>query len=399
MKNKKKQKKSIRSSIWHFMEISTSRASSLYHIFIALMITSSSMLAIWELTIPTILDGFHKPVFYFERFILVLFTVEFLIRLFCAPNLVKFAKDKYNWVDLLVIVPFYFHIESSMILRCLRILRLARLWKSFARAHLFEMIHLKGGIIEKVTPFVLILLFFKYVVVTLEYAGLWIGDVDLDMLFTIIGFALGIILSQKIAISYGKFRQLEDAFSRLHGKLSSIIIYMDGMKEGGEGTKTGYYWLENFLKLYEGRAHGSVRQVVQNNQEFYKRMKGLGNTELIPHHRMCAMLEQMFSEAVFILSWKSNYTPQAFDRLLLQVIVMYLIMVVIFVAGFAGVISTIIAGYLLYGMYYVTKEMDLQAYEGKESIIRLEPMRLSNYLGMLKTDLLRLDGAKKGAKA
>lgn len=348
------------------------------------------MLAIWELLIPSILDGYHKEVFYFERFILVLFTLEFVVRLLCTPNFMKFAKDKYNWVDLLVVLPFYFHIESTMILRCLRILRLARLWKTFARAHLFEMMRLKGGIIEKVTPFILFLLFFKYIVATLEYGGFWFKNIDLNMLFTIIGFALGIILSQKIAITYGKFRQLEDAFSRLHGKMSSIIIYMDGMRHG-EGTRTGYYWLENFLKLYEGRSHGSVRQVVQNNQEFYKRLKILGNSELIPHHRMCALVEQMFSEAIFVLSWKSNYTPQAFDRLLLQVIVMYLLMVVVFVPGFAGVVSTIIAGYLLYGMYYVTKEMDLNASEGKEAIIRLEPMRLANYLTMLKADLVQLD--------
>lgn len=387
----------LRQEIWHFTDVSKSKASGIYHILIGIIIASSSMLAFWELVIPQALDGYHEQVMHFERVVLAIFTAEFLIRILCTPSLKKFSTDKFNWIDFMAIAPFYMNIESAMILRVLRILRLAKLWKTFASAHLFEMIKLKGGILEKVTPFVLLLLFFKYLVITLEYAGVWIKEVDLNILFTIIGFSLGIILSKKIGISYGKFRELEDSFSRLHGKMSAVVFYMNKMKKG-TGTEAAVEWIRNFLSIYNGEAEGSVRKVVQNNDDLYDKLAKIGNTELIPHHRMAAIADGLFSESVFILSWKSNYTPQAFDRLLLQIIVMYLLMVIAFIPGLAGVISTLVASYLLYGMYYVTREMDFATGEEQEKLIRLEPMRLQNYLQMLEEELAQKPKKKVARK-
>ena len=76
-----------------------------------------------------------------DSFIVIFFTVEYLLRLVICPNKLRFIKDPLNVVDFAAIVPFYVSIllegledyeiigKTGKIIRLVRVMRVLRLFK------------------------------------------------------------------------------------------------------------------------------------------------------------------------------------------------------------------------------------------------------------------------------
>lgn len=245
-----------------------------------------------------------------------------------------------------------------------------------ARRHLN--FRLKGTIIHKITPLVLTLALLKGAIWFLEAGGWWFEIENLGILFTIIGFALGIILSQKIGTTYDKYRTLDETMFLIQGKLTSMESFLNGLK-AGYGSTHIKRWLKTFLETYHGKDEHGARTIRKADDELYAAVMKLGNETMIPHHRLAALLKEIFVDATFILGKKASYTPKEYDKLLQQVTLIYLFLIVIFIPGANGLVSVVLAAYLLYGMYYVTQDLDLSIGDGKTSLITLKPRRLENY--------------------
>lgn len=70
--------------------------------------------------------------YYLEWFFTILFTLEYLLRLFSAPNRLRYAFSFYGIVDFLSILPTYLSlivtgVQSLLVVRILRILRIFRI--------------------------------------------------------------------------------------------------------------------------------------------------------------------------------------------------------------------------------------------------------------------------------
>lgn len=80
-------------------------------------------------TLPNLNPGFRTFLRIFEIVTVVVFTLEYLLRIFVAKQKLKFIFSFYGIIDLLAILPFYltFYID----LRSIRILRLFRLFRIF----------------------------------------------------------------------------------------------------------------------------------------------------------------------------------------------------------------------------------------------------------------------------
>jgi potassium voltage-gated channel Shab-related subfamily B protein 1 len=50
---------------------------------------------------------FHLTLEYIDTFVIVFFTIEYLLRFICSPRKWKFFKEPMNLVDVIAIVPFY----------------------------------------------------------------------------------------------------------------------------------------------------------------------------------------------------------------------------------------------------------------------------------------------------
>lgn len=69
-----------------------------------------------------------------EWFFTLLFTAEYLVRLYCSPHSLRYARSFYGIVDLLALLPTYLAIILSgaqyfLVIRLLRVLRLFRILK------------------------------------------------------------------------------------------------------------------------------------------------------------------------------------------------------------------------------------------------------------------------------
>lgn len=122
--NRVKSKVNLKSII----EKGHTKTGRIFDFFIQLLI----ILSLISFTIETIPDLSHE--FYFwlhtlEIFTIIIFTIEYLLRLYVADNKLKFIFSFYGIIDLIAILPFY--VAHAVDLRSIRIFRLLRLFRAF----------------------------------------------------------------------------------------------------------------------------------------------------------------------------------------------------------------------------------------------------------------------------
>lgn len=81
-------------------------------------------------TLPELNQSARSFLRYSEIFVVVLFSIEYLIRVALAKNRLKFIFSFYGLIDLIAILPFYLAFAIDLrTLRLVRLLRLARILK------------------------------------------------------------------------------------------------------------------------------------------------------------------------------------------------------------------------------------------------------------------------------
>jgi voltage-gated potassium channel len=88
-----------------------------------------SLLAFSIETLPDLNPKLRGTLKYFETFTIVIFTIEYLSRLWVADKKFKFIFSFYGLIDLFAILPFY--LSFGIDLRSIRIFRLIRLFRLF----------------------------------------------------------------------------------------------------------------------------------------------------------------------------------------------------------------------------------------------------------------------------
>ena len=108
--------------------------------WIVILIVSNLFALVFE-QIPAIFQAYEKWFHFFDIFSVVVFTIEYLLRFYLAPEDEEFKKRKYArgsyvvspfaLIDLIAILPFFLQAFISVDLRYLRSLRLLRILKLF----------------------------------------------------------------------------------------------------------------------------------------------------------------------------------------------------------------------------------------------------------------------------
>ena len=80
-------------------------------------------------TLPHLNNNFYKFLRVFEVISVIIFTVEYILRLIVSEKKLKFITSFYGVIDLLAILPFY--LTLGIDLRSIRILRMFRLFRVF----------------------------------------------------------------------------------------------------------------------------------------------------------------------------------------------------------------------------------------------------------------------------
>lgn len=109
------------------------KAGRAFDIALIVAIISSLIVLVLE-SIPSVQTKWETELRYLEYTFTALFTIEYLLRLYCSPKPAAYAKSFYGVVDLLAILPtylaFFFPSASFMgVIRALRVMRIFRVLK------------------------------------------------------------------------------------------------------------------------------------------------------------------------------------------------------------------------------------------------------------------------------
>lgn len=126
----------LKNQIYRIIFESKTPAGQLYDILLIISILTSVTCVMLQ-TVSSIHIRFGKFLSITEIFFTAIYTLEYIIRLWCAPNPAKYAKSFFGVVDLLGVLPTYIGIfypnmrflQAIRILRTLRIFQILRLTK------------------------------------------------------------------------------------------------------------------------------------------------------------------------------------------------------------------------------------------------------------------------------
>ncbi len=116
----------------NIVESHESRASRVFALFIQVLIILSLISFSLE-TIPSLNPELVKILNIFELISIMIFTFEYLVRIFVADKKLSYIFSFYGFIDFIAIAPFYLSgtidLRSLRIVRVLRILRLFKLFR------------------------------------------------------------------------------------------------------------------------------------------------------------------------------------------------------------------------------------------------------------------------------
>jgi len=101
---------------------------------VLLILISLSVLVVMLESVASLQDRFSDLFFYLEWGFTIVFTIEYLLRLYCVYHPKKYATSFFGVIDLLAIVPTYLSIfvagtQYFLVIRALRLMRIFRIFK------------------------------------------------------------------------------------------------------------------------------------------------------------------------------------------------------------------------------------------------------------------------------
>jgi voltage-gated potassium channel len=118
----------MKSKIKQIIENNTTKSGRLFDLFIQFLIILSLVSFSIE-TLPNLKSQTRSILKIIEIIIVIIFTIEYLLRIIVADKKIRFIFSFYGLIDLLAILPFY--LSTGIDLRAIRVFRLLRLFRAF----------------------------------------------------------------------------------------------------------------------------------------------------------------------------------------------------------------------------------------------------------------------------
>ena len=178
----------LRYQLYHVLEMRdpASRVTFLLNTFIMLLIVINVFAVILE-SVSSIQLAFGKWFWYLEVFSIVVFTVEYLARVWCSVESrvqdpawrvrIHYMLTPMALIDLLAILPFYLGAFITLDTRILRILRLLRVFKLSRH---FVVMGVLGTVLRNEAKTLLSAIFVMMILVVLSASGIYVVERDVQ---------------------------------------------------------------------------------------------------------------------------------------------------------------------------------------------------------------------------
>jgi voltage-gated potassium channel len=117
----------VREFLYSIIEDNTTQSGKKFDYFIQVLIILSSISFSID-TLPNLSESFRSGLDVFETVTVIIFSLEYILRLYVSKNPLSYMFSFYGIVDILAILPFYINIFVD--LRFLRVFRIFRVFRA-----------------------------------------------------------------------------------------------------------------------------------------------------------------------------------------------------------------------------------------------------------------------------
>lgn len=204
------------------VESTDTKAGKRFDLFIETVIILSLISFSIE-TLPSIDERLLYLLHIFDVFSVIVFTIEYLLRIFVADNKIKYIFSFFGIVDLIAILPFYLalgiDLRSVRSLRMLRLLRLIKLLRyNSAVTHLLQSV-------KSIREELIIFFAFTLVLIFLCSVGIYYFEHDAQpKVFTSIFHSMWFAVTSLTTVGYGDMIPITNG-----GKIFSSFMVIIGL--------------------------------------------------------------------------------------------------------------------------------------------------------------------------
>jgi len=350
-----------------FLDNPQSLKGKIYAYFVIFLVFSSIIEIVLVYQYQEIYLLIAQVFYVIEVFTLIVFSIEYCVRIWIEEKKSEYIFSFYGISDLLAIAPtflgfFGIPVQNTAWIRSVKLVRLIRVVKVYRSRHWF------GGITGKTIPFIVLTIAFKGISVLLESQPWWPKIEGINIIIGVIGFSLAILLGTKLNVVNTRIYAIEDAICKIVGGLRDMK-YQSGIKPHLirwslklEDTLKGPYETKNELTR--------LMRIETDNLEKEMENQGIGGPNSAAFHR----------DVAYLLHRVTATTPEAYEKFLKTVMFAYTGVVIFTIPGIVGLISSILLVYILSGIYFLIDDMDKPLDYGNESFIdvRLDALEFFN---------------------
>lgn len=209
-------------SLRNVVQESDTKAGRVFDAVVFVLIISSIIALTFE-TLPDLSPSTKRAFYFFEVVSVVLFTIEYVLRIATAPRKRDYIFSFHGIIDLVAILPFY--LSFGVDLRAARALRLFRIFRILKLARYNRAIARFGKAISEAKEEVMIFLIATIILLYLSAVGIYYFEHDAQpQNFASIIHSLWWVLVTLTTVGYGDVVPIT-----VGGKLFTFVILICGL--------------------------------------------------------------------------------------------------------------------------------------------------------------------------
>jgi voltage-gated potassium channel len=160
----------LKQKLKNIIDDNTTKIGRLFDAVIQILIIAS-LLAFTIETFPDNSQQTQEILYYFEFFCVIVFSIEYLLRIYIADKPFRYIFSFYGVIDLLAILPFYLtNVFDFRALRAFRIFRIFRMFKLIRYNKALRRFHIAYGLIKEE---LILFLMLTFIFLFLASAGIY----------------------------------------------------------------------------------------------------------------------------------------------------------------------------------------------------------------------------------
>ncbi|MYL28166.1 MULTISPECIES: ion transporter [Halomonadaceae] len=343
-----------------------SRGQASVFLFILILI----VISIVQLSISAQYTEFYnenKAVFlYTEWAITLIFTAETIARIITRPRPKDYLLTPSFLIDILAILPtwlgLFISVDGKTLawLRGFRMIRLLRTLK-FVK-HIEKLDHWGLSLISRIGPYMALAFSIKALLIYSEGIGYWPSIPGLGTVVSVVGFAIGVLLSTKLATVQNRMYNFEEQITNLIGSAEAAKAHIK------DATPLNKWIIEIHQTITKQKPITDFENENQSMKEsFVNQIPGpiwLG----------------LHQSARLLLHKTKTKTPEVYDSALKNITIIYISTVILTIPGLTGLLASFLVVYVLGGLFIVIDSMDLPYDPSENALINSDLSTLEEYI-------------------